>query len=285
MNGYTKLFSSIVTSTIWQAPSPTRILWITLLAAADKNGEVAGSVPGLAHLASISVAEAEAGFAELSAPDPYSRTPDNEGRRIAKIDGGWQILNHAKYRAKLSADDRREYLAKKQREHRAKQAMSTPCQQPSTNVNSVNTMQSAESREQNAEKYIPPPSASVVKKDPLQIRVESLFRRRLSTPWTKAELNAWKTARSAVADTTPENWAILEKFYGLPKDDPRGAYRRTSMAALLNDWNSEPGKAERNLNQTNFTNANHRPNPRSISATDAAIADYEAAGGAAKLGL
>lgn len=32
-------------------------------------------------------------------PDKWSRTTDNEGRRIEPIDGGWRLLNHAKYRA------------------------------------------------------------------------------------------------------------------------------------------------------------------------------------------
>jgi hypothetical protein len=32
-------------------------------------------------------------------PDPDSRTPEHEGRRIEVIDGGWRLLNHEKYRA------------------------------------------------------------------------------------------------------------------------------------------------------------------------------------------
>ena len=51
---------------------------------------------------------------KLKAPDPYSRTKENDGRRLVDIDGGWQVLNHAKYRAKLSrADYFRQYRASK----------------------------------------------------------------------------------------------------------------------------------------------------------------------------
>ena len=50
MSGYTKLFNSILASTVWSEPNETRIVWITLLAMADKNGIIEGSVPGLAVL-------------------------------------------------------------------------------------------------------------------------------------------------------------------------------------------------------------------------------------------
>jgi len=98
MPNYTKLFNSIVTSTIWTEDDKTRILWITMLALADKNGEIHGSIPGLARVAGISLADAENAIGKFLSPDPYSRTPDHDGRRIAPIDGGWELLNHTKYR-------------------------------------------------------------------------------------------------------------------------------------------------------------------------------------------
>jgi hypothetical protein len=108
MSGYTKLFQSIVTSSIWSEDDRTRIIWITMLALANQHGEVEASVPGLAKLASVPVEDVEAALRRLAAPDPYSRTKEFEGRRIEAIDGGWRVLNHAKYRAKASAEDRRE---------------------------------------------------------------------------------------------------------------------------------------------------------------------------------
>ncbi len=120
MAGYTKLFSTILASTIWRAPDKTRIVWITLLAMADQRGVAEGSVPGLADFARVSVDECRAALTELMAPDPDSRTKDWDGRRIEEVDGGWLLLNHGKYRAKMNADERREYLRKKQAEHRAR---------------------------------------------------------------------------------------------------------------------------------------------------------------------
>ncbi len=133
MTGYTKLFGSIVASTIWREPHTVRIVWITMLAMANKNGIVEASLPGLADLSRVSLAECKEALAALMSPDEYSRTPDFEGRRIEPCDGGWKVLNHAKYRAKMGVDERREYLRIKQQENRAKKK--TPRQQASTVVN------------------------------------------------------------------------------------------------------------------------------------------------------
>jgi hypothetical protein len=120
MSGYTKLFQSILASTIWRADDKTRIVWITLLAMADKYGVAEGSIPGLADMARVSIEDCERALKILESPDPYSRSKEHEGRRIRSVDEGWQLLNHTKYRERMSADDRREYLRVKQAEYRAR---------------------------------------------------------------------------------------------------------------------------------------------------------------------
>ena len=126
MAGYTKLFNSILASTIWRAPDKTRLVWITMLAMADKDGVVEGSIPGLADFARVGIQDCEAALAELSGPDKYSRSGEHEGRRIEEIPGvGWHLLNHGKYREKMSEDERREYNRTKQAEFRERKKMST----------------------------------------------------------------------------------------------------------------------------------------------------------------
>lgn len=115
---YTKLFSSITESTIVSEPVATRWLWVTMLAMADSTGHVYGSIPGLCRRANLSRAEIEAAITCFLSPDPDSRTKDHDGRRIEEIDGGWRLLNHAKYRAIRSAEDRREYKRKWDQENR-----------------------------------------------------------------------------------------------------------------------------------------------------------------------
>jgi hypothetical protein len=144
MQGYTKLFGSILASTIWREPDTTRLVWITMLALSDKHGVVEASVPGLAALSRVSEPAARMALATLSTPDPDSRSQLEDGRRIVAVDGGWLLVTHAKYRAKMNRDLRRNYLAVKQRECRARRKvretvnMNVNSQPLSTMVNPVN---------------------------------------------------------------------------------------------------------------------------------------------------
>lgn len=122
MAGYTKLFSSILASSVWCSNKETKILWITLLAMAGKDGIAETSTPGLARAAGLTIEETERGLVELRSPDPFSRTKEHEGRRIEPVDGGWVLLNHAKYREKMSIDERRKYKREKQKEYRKRDA-------------------------------------------------------------------------------------------------------------------------------------------------------------------
>lgn len=117
---YTKLFNSIVTSTIWSEDDSTRIVWITMLAISDKDGEVQGSIPGLARIAGVSVDSCRAAITKFLSPDPDSRTKDDEGRRIEEIEGGWHLLNHRKYREMATSADRTEKAAIRQSRFREK---------------------------------------------------------------------------------------------------------------------------------------------------------------------
>lgn len=121
MPNYTKLFSSIVTSTIWTEDDKTRILWITMLAISDQHGEVHASIPGLARIAGLSVEDCEMALGKFLSPDEYSRTKDFEGKRIAEIPGGWELLNHAKYRRIASKIDKDESNAARQARHRERE--------------------------------------------------------------------------------------------------------------------------------------------------------------------
>lgn len=116
--GYTKLFSSIVASTIWREDNETRLVWITMLAMKDERHIVEASLPGLADLARVTLGECEHAIKKLSSPDKYSRNQQYQGRRIEKVAGGWRILNGEYYRQKMSLDERREYQRIKQAEYR-----------------------------------------------------------------------------------------------------------------------------------------------------------------------
>ena len=108
-DNYTKLFSSITESTVWGEPYGTRLVWIAFLAKCNKHGEVYAAVPGVARMANVTLEEADTAITALLSPDKWSRTPDNEGRRIEAIDGGWRILNHSKFDAIRGAEERAAY--------------------------------------------------------------------------------------------------------------------------------------------------------------------------------
>lgn len=272
MTGYTKLFGSIVASTIWREPNTVRIVWITMLAMANKSGIVEASIPGLADLARVTIEECKEALQHLQAADEYSRTPDHEGRRIKPADGGWFILNHAKYRAKMGVDERREYLRVKQKEQREKKK--SKVNTASTGVNNgseestVSTHADADAEpqsESDAESDPSPPQAPAaggVKegKDSTSIpttdqsrRIATLFHRRLTTPWTRKEIDSYKR----IGTLDAEDLAALEKYYAdnwPPRRDVN--ILRHDLLTLLNNISGEIDRAK-----------NHARHPRATTGT------------------
>jgi hypothetical protein len=114
---YVKLFSSILTSSVWSENANTRLVWITLLALADKDGYVRASPSGLARLANVPADDCRMALQLFLSPDPESGTKDDDGRRIEEVEGGWHILNYGKYRSIQDVEARkaqwREYAAKR----------------------------------------------------------------------------------------------------------------------------------------------------------------------------
>lgn len=100
MAGYAKVFDSLLTSSLWVKDHHVLRIWIAMLARCDAHGVVEGSIPGFASLCRVTDQQMEEAVAIFTSPDPYSRTPDFEGRRIEALAGGWRILNYKAYRAK-----------------------------------------------------------------------------------------------------------------------------------------------------------------------------------------
>jgi len=114
-SGANRRFSKLVAS--WRRSK------YPLLAMTDKCGTVEASLPGLADFAHVSIEDCERAIANLQKPDKYSRSQNNDGRRIERIDGGWLVLNHAKYRDKMSEDDRRGRDRERQHRHRQRRTV------------------------------------------------------------------------------------------------------------------------------------------------------------------
>lgn len=63
-------------------------------------GLVRAAGPGIIRRAGMEEVVGLAALARLGNPDVGSRTPDFEGRRLVRINGGYIVLNFAKYREK-----------------------------------------------------------------------------------------------------------------------------------------------------------------------------------------
>ncbi len=263
---YTKLFSSIVTSTIWTEDDKTRIVWITMLALANKNGEVQGSIPGLARIAAVPVDCCRVAIQKFLSPDPDSRTKDDEGRRIEEIDGGWYLLNHQKYREMASKEESREAEAKRKARYRAKLArnktedMSQGVPDMSQEVPESRHIAEAQAEAPPLKNSPLPPKGdgfvvngitpqqrrlSPTKQKSARVNantsemnlVGSILGRRPSTIWTVAEALQLESVRPSA-----EAIELLQRYYNveMPKADD---YRRRSLETLLNHWNGEIDKA------------------------------------------
>jgi hypothetical protein len=121
---YSKLFASILNSSLWSEDSDTCKVWITLLAMADREGYVFGSTAGIARIAALPPILVESVMEKFLSPDlesaDLSRCPENEGRRIEVIPGGWRLLNFEHYRSVGDEADRREQNRLAQQRHREK---------------------------------------------------------------------------------------------------------------------------------------------------------------------
>jgi hypothetical protein len=125
---FTKLFSSITLSSVWHEDDQTLRVWITLLALADRHGYVGASVPGLATAARVPIPKVEEALAKFMAPDPYSRSKEHEGRRIAEADRGWSLLNYQRFRDMRDEETRRAYERERKRQQRSTKPADSPGQ-------------------------------------------------------------------------------------------------------------------------------------------------------------
>lgn len=123
---FTKLFQSILSSTIWAEESDIRVVWITMLAMADQDGYVGASIPGLAKQAGVTLAKAEEALTKFMSPDPYSRTKKLDGRRIVEADRGWILVNYPDFRRKRDEELRREANRLYKQASRERSKMSAP---------------------------------------------------------------------------------------------------------------------------------------------------------------
>lgn len=117
------MFKSIFDGSLYGQFEPT-VVFMAMLVIAEREGIVDMTPEAIAARCGYPLNIVLRGIAELEKPDPRSRTPDEDGRRIIRLeegrDWGWRLTNYEKYEKIRSAEERREYFRLKKKEQRAK---------------------------------------------------------------------------------------------------------------------------------------------------------------------
>lgn len=110
---YGKLFSSLYTGSMIGAGAVPFALMPYIISNANPDRTHGGYIELnpvlLSAIIGVSEKEIEEGIEFLCAPDPKSRTPDEDGRRLIQISPfAYRVVNYAKYKAIRDEEDRRE---------------------------------------------------------------------------------------------------------------------------------------------------------------------------------
>lgn len=148
---YAKVFAQIYDGTLCtHGPWEALVTFQQLLILADKDGNVDMTIPAISRRTTIPLEILEKGIKALLEPDPHSRTPTEEGRRIIPLapgrDWGWSVVNYTHYRSIKREEDRRDYH--REYWHKRKLKDSTQTQQPQPNQPIAEAKAEAEAKKQ-----------------------------------------------------------------------------------------------------------------------------------------
>lgn len=135
MRGFVMLWQKTLDSSIWRKQSKeARLVWMTMLMMKDSEGMIQASEIGLADRARVSQEECREALRIFLSPDPDDTSGVEDGRKIRKIQEGWQIVNHDLYR--FSTEAKREFWRIQKEEQRARDKLEemTPKQKASFEV-------------------------------------------------------------------------------------------------------------------------------------------------------
>lgn len=171
---FAKIFSSIYDSSIaedWQ----TRIVFQDMLVLADKDGILDMTPTSIARRTNIPLRMVQDAIPKLEAPDPLSRTPDHDGRRIVRLDAhrewGWRIVNYIKYRESATKEMLRMAEADRKRAYRARHGKPSPFPTPLTPEIQKQRGEADMSTDMSGTSANPPPDAALLrrKREPWQL--------------------------------------------------------------------------------------------------------------------
>lgn len=247
---FAKVFSQIFDSSIAEDHT-TRHIFMDLLVLADSDGVVDMTPHAISRRINVPLPVVSAALERLSSPDPSSRSPGEEGRRIVLIDShrdwGWQIVNYDHYRKTQDEEARRKYFRDYRQEKRAEAKAKVqhekqnvqrvqPCSTEFTHAEGEGDAEGEANKEaangNRREKKTP--EAGPAK------RIAAIFNRRLTTEWQEKEIKAFKALK--LRDDDPD-LALVEKYYAAVKPTPEGRYLRHELFTFLNNFRGEVDRA------------------------------------------
>lgn len=99
-------------------------MFLFLIANSDQDGNVDAHPRAIASMTGIPLEDVTLALEQLGDPDPESRTPDEEGRRILRIGPShWFLVNRVKYATLKDMDVIREQTRERVRRHREKRSV------------------------------------------------------------------------------------------------------------------------------------------------------------------
>lgn len=129
---YAKIFTSIFDGSM-RGHSDLILVFVNMLCHADQDGIVDRHWRAIADETGLSHDQVRSAVAALEGPDVESRSRNDDGRRIRRIDPerewGWKIVNFTHYRQLRSAEERREYLREYMRKKRKSLTSVNNCKQ------------------------------------------------------------------------------------------------------------------------------------------------------------
>lgn len=98
---FAKIFAQIFDSSLVE-DYQVRLVFEDFLILADRDGVVDMTPESISRRTNVPIEIVLRGILELEAPDPKSRTPAEQGRRLVRLDDhrawGWRVVNYVKYR-------------------------------------------------------------------------------------------------------------------------------------------------------------------------------------------
>jgi len=222
-----------------------------MLVLADSDGVVDMTHEAIARVTNVPLDWVKRSIHVLESPDPKSRTPDNSGARIARLDEhrewGWVILNYDRFREIATEEQRRVRTRERVRRHREKRTISI--EKPKCNADvtlcnadvtplyaSVSVSTSGKGVQGKGERNLVP-----------QLKAE------VGKHYGRGPDDRWGCDEEYALVEVAKRPAALEEFDTIRAYYRNGAeYPRTQVKTLLENWPGELDKAR-----------NHKPKEKS----------------------